>query len=167
MAPPDPLHVALDHAAASSADDAFVHAVVDDQTNRYAQFLPTPGGGLIGELVGNTYLAPEHRLSASQQERVRARGWSGDGDENWRRELPSPASAEDRHRFADDAVDALREVYRARGPLRVEANLDAALQREAASVGVHAPSVPDGPPWFLWVAALVLVLIALVLLGVL
>ena len=167
MSPPDPLHVALD-LLPSSADDAFVIASVDDQANRYAQFLPTPGGGLAAELVGNQYLAPEHQLSAPQQERVRALGWSGDGDENWTRELPSPASAEDRHRFADEAVGALREIYRARGPLRVEANLDAALQREAASRGVHAPSTPPkGSPWILWVAGLVLLLVALVLLGVL
>lgn len=165
MTLPAPLLAALDQLP-SSADDAFVIASVDDQTNRYAQFLPTPGGGLVAELVGNTYLAPEHRLSASQQEQVRARGWSGDGDENWTRELASPASAEDRHRLAEEAVGALREIYRAQGPLSVEANLDASGQAEVARHGGRPPSAPDGPPWILWVAALVLVLIVLVLLGV-
>jgi|GEM_PF-6488479 len=166
MTPPDPLRTALDLAAVSPAKDAFVIASVDDATNRYAQFMPSPGGGLLGELVGNRYLAPEHRLSAAQQDQVRARGWRGDGDENWSRDLPSPASAEDRHRVADEAVAVLREVYLATGPLRVEANLDAESQRVATAAGVQAASATPIPRWVLGLGAVGLLLMVLLLLGV-
>ena len=166
MTPPDPLRTALDLAAASPARDAFVIASVDGPANVFAQFQPTPRGGLVAELVGNRYLAPEHRLSAAQREQVRVGGWRGDGDENWRRELASPASAEDRHRFADDAVALLREVYRATGPLRVEANLDAASERAATAAGVQAAAATPIPRWALVLGAVGLLLMVLLLLGV-
>ena len=86
---PDPVTDALTRLAAHRGA-GFVIVADRTRADLYAQFLPAAEGpGLYAELVGNAHLPPAERLPPGAQAALRARGWDGDGDENWRRTFAS------------------------------------------------------------------------------
>jgi hypothetical protein len=56
-------------------DDQFAVFTADDRRNYYVQVAVTQDG-LLGEAVGNHYLAPEHRLGGQAVQRLAALGWT-------------------------------------------------------------------------------------------
>ncbi len=103
-------------------------AVVSDRSrpNLYAQFLTDDDtAALYGELVGDDHLPEGERLTAPQQDALRARGWVGDGAANWARTWPDASTEEARRAIALEALGALRDVYGAAGDVEVEVHLEA------------------------------------------
>jgi len=83
----------------------FLIVLWDARRNLYAQFAPTNAGELVGELTGDRYLEPRHRLRPEQRSGLAGLGWRDDADGgNWQRTWPvatSPAT------IAADAVAAM------------------------------------------------------------
>jgi hypothetical protein len=106
-------------------------AIVSDPSreNLYAQFMTGAGSpSLQAELVGNEYLPAGERLDELQMAELRARGWTGDGMENWSREWPDASSEAVRAEAALAAVGALTEVFGARGGVTVEVNVEGPVE---------------------------------------
>jgi uncharacterized protein YfiM (DUF2279 family) len=56
-------------------DDQFASFIADDRRNYYVQVAVT-NDGLLGEAVGNHYLASKDRLGAEALQRLAALGWT-------------------------------------------------------------------------------------------
>lgn len=121
--PADPIIDALDRIVRQRGSS---FAVITDRTreNLYVQFVAHDDEpGLYGELPGNDVLPRDERLTDGQQWALRAQGWAGDGDENWHRTWPDASTETALQGIALDALTALRDLYSARGDVRIEVEL--------------------------------------------
>jgi hypothetical protein len=147
---------------------SFALVIADSDKNYYAQWAAAGERGLYGEIVGNDYLHRGHRLTAAQQDELRARGWRGDGAENWSREWEDASTPPHRQRIALETLGALHEVYGAHGDIRVEVNLEGpsakAATRSARDAGIAMSSTPNLTAALLAALALGFVLVLLLLL---
>ena len=127
---------------------SFAIVTADASKNYYAQFAAANEvPGIYAEVVGNSCLATADQLSEAQQAEMRARGWEGDGLDNWSRDWADASAAEDRQRIALETLGVLRDVYGASGDVRVEANLEGPGAQEGnAALAQSRIGTPAPPP---------------------
>ena len=167
MSDPNPILVALDKIQAQR-HGSFAIVTANANKNYYAQLAAGGESGIYGEVVGNEYLEPADRLSNTQQEELRERGWRGGGAENWSKEWSDASTPEARQRIALDTLGALHKVYGASGEVRVEVHLEGPGAREASQSlsesGIAPISTPGLPKAILAAMVLGLVLLLVLLL---
>jgi hypothetical protein len=112
---------------------------------RYVQVMAGPPVTAL-ETVSNTYLPPDQRLTADEEQTLRRLGW-GEPQEsgwqrNWRLEYPWPLNASQAAEVARVLTDAIRAVLPAAGPGDLKTD---SFRGAAAPEPQNAPLRSEGP----------------------